>query len=265
MWQGMVDARPAPAARPVVGSKKNATFLASTVRQQALPLADRVRYPPTVEGMLAAHPADAPELYCFYKFCVPAAPVPVQLLPPLRPPGTKVACLPHASDEYAWAATDDGRVTAGRSSAYPRSNRPWGARRPRTPIPYLSPRRRRRPSYRLGPRPRVPRGATPTAVTPAARGRSWGSSSIWSPTSIRRGRRRRGRPASPHHLRGSNPRPMPERSGRFRRRAGRVGHFCAGPGLRRQPAVARVYKAPGGGSARGPDARTSLCEGRGLG
>ena len=64
----------------------------------------------TVEGMLADHPADAPELYCFYQFCVPAARVPVQLLPPVRPSGTKAACLPHPSYEYAWAATEDGRA-----------------------------------------------------------------------------------------------------------------------------------------------------------
>ena len=47
MWQGMVDARPAHAPRLIVGSKKHATFLASTVRQQALPLADRALYLPT--------------------------------------------------------------------------------------------------------------------------------------------------------------------------------------------------------------------------
>jgi hypothetical protein len=80
-WQAMVAARPAFAPRPVVGSKTHATILASTVREQALPLASRALYPPTVAGGVAAHPMDAPELYCFYRFCVPANRVPVQFRP----------------------------------------------------------------------------------------------------------------------------------------------------------------------------------------
>ena len=110
VWQAMVAARPSFAQRQVVGSKTHATFLASTVREQALPLADRTLYPPTVAGSVAAHPKDAPELYCFYRFCIPGTRVPVQLLPWARPTGIKAACLPHPSWKSAWSATADGQA-----------------------------------------------------------------------------------------------------------------------------------------------------------
>ena len=110
MWQAMVAARPSFAQRQVVGSKTHATFLASTVREQALPLAHRTLYPPTVAGSVAAHPKDAPELYCFYRFCIPGNRVPVQLLPWARPTGIKAACLPHPSWESAWFATAEGQT-----------------------------------------------------------------------------------------------------------------------------------------------------------
>ena len=110
MFQAMVAARPDYTARPVLGSKANATMLASTAREQALPVADRALYPTTVAGGFAAHPLDRPDLYCFYRFCVPLARVPVQFLPWVRPPGAKAGSRPHPSWSPSWAATADGQA-----------------------------------------------------------------------------------------------------------------------------------------------------------
>ena len=110
MFRAMVDARPSYTSRAVVYSKSNATMLASTAREQALPVTDRALYPPTVAGALAAHPLDRPDLYCFYRYCVPLDRVPVQLLPWLKPAGAKAGSAPHPSWSPSWATTADGQA-----------------------------------------------------------------------------------------------------------------------------------------------------------
>ena len=110
MFQAMVAARPGYTARPVPGSKASATMLASTAREQALPVADRALYPITIAGGFAPHPLDRPDLYCFYRFVVPLERVPVQFLAWARPPGAKVGSRPHPSWDPSWPATVDGQA-----------------------------------------------------------------------------------------------------------------------------------------------------------
>ena len=110
MFQAMVAARPGYTARPIPGAKAGATMLASTAREQALPVADRTLYPITLAGGLAPHPFDRPDLYCFYRFVVPLERVPVQFLAWTRPPGAKAGSKPHPSWDPAWPATADGQA-----------------------------------------------------------------------------------------------------------------------------------------------------------
>ena len=110
MFQAMVAARPGYTTRPVPGSKANATMLASTAREQALPVANRALYPITIAGGFAPHPLDRPDLYCFYRFVVPLERVPVQFLAWARPPGAKAGSRPHPSWDPLWPATVDGQA-----------------------------------------------------------------------------------------------------------------------------------------------------------
>ena len=165
-YHAMRAACPEMVEKPLVGSRQK-FFTASTVRETALPIHDRGRYPlDDLEGPEQyPHPIDGPERYCFYKWSVPPSKVPVQFLPPpIHATPQRLTHLPHPSFFYEWRNSEAGaaffRLAAARQAeelaAYDLKPTPI----PKTEVPFSAPARPAAGGKRAVSRPTVP-GAPP--------------------------------------------------------------------------------------------------------